>query len=133
MFAEVSKFLFHVSSVEYLGYIVSSEGLYMDNAKVQKIHNLPPQKTSTLFNNSLVLQTSTSISSRIIQRLLVDSQNSSKKDSIFLLLNEEGLRHFHQLKKAFTTFPILSHFNSSLPTIVETDASDYGLGSVLSQ
>ncbi|MBW0533450.1 hypothetical protein O181_073165, partial [Austropuccinia psidii MF-1] len=45
----------------------------------------------------------------------------------------EALRHFHQLKEVFTTPPILSHFNPSLPTIVETDAADYALGSVLSQ
>ncbi|MBW0540171.1 hypothetical protein O181_079886 [Austropuccinia psidii MF-1] len=45
----------------------------------------------------------------------------------------EALRQFHQLKEAFTIAPILSHFNPSLPTIVETDASDYALGAVLSQ
>ncbi|MBW0473495.1 hypothetical protein O181_013210 [Austropuccinia psidii MF-1] len=54
------------------------------------------------------------------------------KDSPFPL-NEEALRQFHQLKEAFTTAPILSHFNLSLPTIAETDASDYALGAVLSQ
>ncbi|MBW0551698.1 hypothetical protein O181_091413 [Austropuccinia psidii MF-1] len=55
-----------------------------------------------------------------------------KKDSLFPL-NEEALRQFHQLKKAFTTAPVLSHFNPSLPTIVETNTSDYALGAVLSQ
>ncbi|MBW0525291.1 hypothetical protein O181_065006 [Austropuccinia psidii MF-1] len=40
---------------------------------------------------------------------------------------------FHQFKEAFTTAPILSQFNPSLPTIVETDASDYALGTVMSQ
>ncbi|MBW0537345.1 hypothetical protein O181_077060 [Austropuccinia psidii MF-1] len=55
-----------------------------------------------------------------------------KKDSHFPL-NEEALRQFHQLKEAFTIAPILSHFDPSLPTIVETDASDYALGAVLSQ
>ncbi|MBW0484180.1 hypothetical protein O181_023895 [Austropuccinia psidii MF-1] len=53
-------------------------------------------------------------------------------DSPFLF-NEEGLSQFQVLKKACTTAPILSHFNPSLPTIVETDAADYALGSVLSQ
>ncbi|MBW0479127.1 hypothetical protein O181_018842 [Austropuccinia psidii MF-1] len=54
------------------------------------------------------------------------------KDSCFPL-NEEALRKFHQLKEAFTISPILSHFDPSLPTIVETDASDYAFGAVLSQ
>ncbi|MBW0509733.1 hypothetical protein O181_049448 [Austropuccinia psidii MF-1] len=50
-----------------------------------------------------------------------------------LIFNEEGLSQFQLLKEAFTTAPILSHFNASLPTIVETDASNYSLGAVLSQ
>ncbi|MBW0582207.1 hypothetical protein O181_121922, partial [Austropuccinia psidii MF-1] len=48
-------------------------------------------------------------------------------------LNEEALRQFYQLKEAFTIAPILSHFDPSLPTIVETGAFDYALGAVLSQ
>ncbi|MBW0495814.1 hypothetical protein O181_035529 [Austropuccinia psidii MF-1] len=40
---------------------------------------------------------------------------------------------FQLLKESFTTAPILSHFDTSLSTIVETDASGYALGFVLSQ
>ncbi|MBW0557940.1 hypothetical protein O181_097655 [Austropuccinia psidii MF-1] len=49
------------------------------------------------------------------------------------MFNEEALSKFQILKEEFTTAPILSHFNPSLPTIVETDASDDALGAVLSQ
>ncbi|MBW0532975.1 hypothetical protein O181_072690, partial [Austropuccinia psidii MF-1] len=49
------------------------------------------------------------------------------------IFNEEALSQFQVLKEALTTAPILSHFNRSLPTIVETDASYYALGAVLSQ
>ncbi|MBW0563832.1 hypothetical protein O181_103547 [Austropuccinia psidii MF-1] len=55
-----------------------------------------------------------------------------KKDSPFIF-NEEALSQFQSLKESSTTAPISSHFNPSLPTIVETDASDYALGAVLSQ
>ncbi|MBW0523716.1 hypothetical protein O181_063431 [Austropuccinia psidii MF-1] len=48
-------------------------------------------------------------------------------------LSPEALRQFHKLKEAFTTATIIPHFNPSLPTIVNTDASDYALGAVLSQ
>ncbi|MBW0573721.1 hypothetical protein O181_113436 [Austropuccinia psidii MF-1] len=47
--------------------------------------------------------------------------------------NEEALSQFHQLKEAFTTAPFHHSSNPSLPTIVETDASNYALGAVLSQ
>ncbi|MBW0518974.1 hypothetical protein O181_058689 [Austropuccinia psidii MF-1] len=96
LFAKASKCLFHASSLEYLGYAVSSEGLKMDSSKISAL-------TSFL-----------------------------KKDSPFIF-NEEALSQFQIPKEAFTTTPILSHFNPSLPTIVETDASYYALGAVLSQ
>jgi hypothetical protein len=40
---------------------------------------------------------------------------------------------FNKLKKTFTSAPILAHFDGSLETIVETDASDYAVGAVLLQ
>ncbi|MBW0475684.1 hypothetical protein O181_015399 [Austropuccinia psidii MF-1] len=49
------------------------------------------------------------------------------------LLPPEALSHFKILKEELTTAPILSHFNPSLPTILETSASEYALGAVLSQ
>jgi RNase H-like domain found in reverse transcriptase len=36
------------------------------------------------------------------------------------------------LKKAFTSAPILSHWVPDLPLVVETDALDYALGTILS-
>jgi DNA-binding transcriptional regulator LsrR (DeoR family) len=37
------------------------------------------------------------------------------------------------LKHLFTVAPILVHFHPEKPTVVETDASDFTLGAVLSQ
>ncbi|MBW0504361.1 hypothetical protein O181_044076 [Austropuccinia psidii MF-1] len=48
------------------------------------------------------------------------------------LLPPEALSQFQIIKEEFTTSTILSHLKPSLPTIVETDASDYALASVLS-
>jgi hypothetical protein len=42
-------------------------------------------------------------------------------------------RSFDNLKKAFTSAPILVHADQSKPFIIEADASDFALGSILSQ
>ncbi|MBW0584707.1 hypothetical protein O181_124422 [Austropuccinia psidii MF-1] len=132
LFAKASKCLFHVSSVEYLGYVASSEGLKMDQAKFQQILNWPPPRKLKALQPFLGF-------SNFYHRFI---KNYSKKISSFtgflkkyshFPLNEEALRQFHQLKEEFIIHPILSHFDPSLPTIVETDASDYALGAVLSQ
>ncbi|MBW0544050.1 hypothetical protein O181_083765 [Austropuccinia psidii MF-1] len=83
------------------------------------------QETSRLFNHSLALPISTAVSSRIIQRRSVNSPVSSRKITV-----SPSMR---KLLVIFTTATILSRFNPSLPTIVETDASDYALGALLSQ
>ncbi|MBW0575577.1 hypothetical protein O181_115292, partial [Austropuccinia psidii MF-1] len=44
LFAKASKCVIHASSMEYLGYVVSSEGLKMNSSKVQKIINWPQPK-----------------------------------------------------------------------------------------
>ncbi|MBW0528834.1 hypothetical protein O181_068549 [Austropuccinia psidii MF-1] len=132
LFAKASKFLFPVYRIESLDYIVSSEGLKMDQAKVQQIPNWPlPRKLKTPqsflgfsnFDHHFIKNYSKKIS----------SLTSFLNKYSCLPLNEEALRHFHQLKDAFTTASILSHFNPSLPTTLETDASDYALGAILSQ
>ena len=40
---------------------------------------------------------------------------------------------FKQLKRLFTSAPVLSHPDPSLQFVVEVDASDVGVGAVLSQ
>jgi len=47
--------------------------------------------------------------------------------------NPEVGRTFEELKKRFTTAPILAHFDVQRPVIIETDASDFAIGAVLSQ
>ncbi|MBW0587173.1 hypothetical protein O181_126888 [Austropuccinia psidii MF-1] len=132
LFSKASKCLFHVSSVEYLGYVVSSEGLKMDQAKLQQILNWPPPRNLKTLQSFLGFANFYRHFIKNYSKKIISLTSFLKKDSCFPL-NEEALSHFHQLKEAFTTAPILSHFNPSLPTIVETDASDYALGAVLSQ
>ncbi|MBW0487696.1 hypothetical protein O181_027411 [Austropuccinia psidii MF-1] len=131
-FAKSSRCVFHASSLEYLGYVVSSEGLKIDCSKVKQILNWPHPK------NIKALQSFLGFSNFYLSFIKNYSKKISsltsllKKDSPFIF-NEESLSHFQILKEAFTTSPILSHFTPSLPTILGIDAYDYALVSVLSQ
>ncbi|MBW0572725.1 hypothetical protein O181_112440 [Austropuccinia psidii MF-1] len=132
LFAKASKCLFHVSSVEYLGYVVSSEGLKGDQAKVQQILNWPPPRNLKALQSFLGFANFYCHFIKNYSKKISSLTSFLMKDSCFPL-NKEALSQFHQLKEAFTTAPIISHFNPSLPTTVETNASNYALGAVLGE
>ncbi|MBW0513835.1 hypothetical protein O181_053550 [Austropuccinia psidii MF-1] len=105
LFSKVSKCLFHVSSVEYQGYIVSAEVFKMDQAKVQQILKWPPPKIFKALQSFL----------GFAKFYCCFIKNSSKKISSltsflkkysFFTLNGEALSQFRQLKEALTTAPI---------------------------
>ncbi|MBW0511011.1 hypothetical protein O181_050726 [Austropuccinia psidii MF-1] len=132
LFSKASKCVFHALSVEYLGYVVSSEGLKMHSSKVQQILNWPQPKNIKEPQSLLGRDSFYCCFIKNYSKNISSLTAHLKKDSPFIF-NEEALSQFHILKEAFTTAPILSHFNPSLPSIVETDACDYAFGAVLSQ
>ncbi|MBW0538465.1 hypothetical protein O181_078180 [Austropuccinia psidii MF-1] len=125
LFAKASKCVFHASSVEYFPYVVSSEGPKMDYSKVQQILNWTQPR------NIKALQSFLGFAN--FYYCFIKHYSKKSLLSLPFIFNEEALSQFQILKEAFTTAPILPHFNPSQPTIVETDASDYSLGAVLSQ
>ncbi|MBW0573660.1 hypothetical protein O181_113375, partial [Austropuccinia psidii MF-1] len=132
LFAKASNCVFHASSVEYLGYVVTSEGLKMDSSKAQQILNWPQPKNIKALQSFLGFAIFYRPFIKNYSKKISALTSLLKKDSPFIF-NEEALSQFQILKEAFTTAPILSNFNPSLPAVVETDASDYALGAVLSQ
>ncbi|MBW0474330.1 hypothetical protein O181_014045 [Austropuccinia psidii MF-1] len=120
--------VFSSSQEEHFKHVTSVLQRLRDNNLFAKASN---QRTSNHSNLSLALQLLALFHSKLFQKISALT-SLLKKDSPFIF-NEEALIQFQILKEAFTTAPTLSHFNPSLPTIVETDASDYALGAVLSQ
>ncbi|MBW0533810.1 hypothetical protein O181_073525 [Austropuccinia psidii MF-1] len=104
----------------------------MDQEKVKQILNWTPPRNLKALQSFLGFANFYFHFIKNYSKKISSITSFLKKDSCFPL-NEEALRKFHQLKEAFTTSPILSHVNPYLPTIVETDTSDYALGAVLSQ
>ena len=71
--------------------------------------------------------------SKITAPLITLTKTTEK--SFMFPWNSEGpeQKAFESLKKAFTTAPLLAHFNLNLETLVESDASYYVVAAVLSQ
>ncbi|MBW0576433.1 hypothetical protein O181_116148, partial [Austropuccinia psidii MF-1] len=132
LFAKASKCVFHASSVEYFGNVVSSDGLKMNLSNVQQVLNWPQPKNIKALQSFLAFANFYHCFIKNYSKKITALTSLLKKDSPFIF-TEVALSQFQILKEAFTTAPILSHFNLSLLTIVETDASDYALGAVLSQ
>ncbi|MBW0492657.1 hypothetical protein O181_032372 [Austropuccinia psidii MF-1] len=108
LFDTASKFLFHVSSVEYLGYVVSFEGLKMDQAKVQQILNWPPPRNLKAPQSLLGFADFYQCFIKNYSKKISSLTSFLKKDSCFPL-NEEALSQFHQLKEVLTSIPILPY------------------------
>ncbi|MBW0547694.1 hypothetical protein O181_087409 [Austropuccinia psidii MF-1] len=104
----------------------------MDSSKFQQIPNWPQPKNIKALQSFLGFANFYRCFIKNYFKKISALTPLLKTDSPFIF-NEEALSQFQILNEAFTTAPILSHFNPSLPTLVETDASDYSLGAVLSQ
>ncbi|MBW0483767.1 hypothetical protein O181_023482 [Austropuccinia psidii MF-1] len=102
LFARASKCPFHSSSVEYLSYIVSSEGLKMDHPKFKQILNWPPPRNLKALYSFLGFANIYRCFIKNYSKKTSSLKRFLKKDSCFPL-NEEALRQFHQFKEAFTT------------------------------
>ncbi|MBW0586482.1 hypothetical protein O181_126197 [Austropuccinia psidii MF-1] len=104
----------------------------MDSSKVQQILNWPQPKNIKAFQSFLGFANFYCCFIKNYSKKISALTSLLKKDSPFIF-NEEAVSQFKIPKEEFTTARILSHFNPSLPTILETDAFDYALGAVLSQ
>jgi hypothetical protein len=130
--AKPEKCKFHTSSVEYLGVIITPEGVRMDPKKVQAIIQWPaPRKVKEL---------QSFLGFANFYRRFIDNYSGITKPLNNLLRGnapwkwtEQCEDVFQLLKKAFTSAPILRLFDPTLPIILECDASDFAIAAIISQ
>jgi hypothetical protein len=123
---------FHVDKTEFLGFIVSPKGVTMDEKKLKAIREW--ESPSSVHDVQVFLGFA-NFYRRFIRRyshIAGPLFDLLKKTGIFAW-TEKAQSAFEALKHAFTTAPILQHFDPNLETVVETDASDYVVSGILSQ
>lgn len=130
----VEKSVFHAKSVRFLGFVISESGVAMEPERVEVIQNWP---TPTSVRDIRVFLGFTGFYRRFIHRYsyvarpLTDRLRGEDTGAIQLSLPEKA--SFLTLKLLFTSAPLLRHYDPSLRLRVDTDASGYAIGAVLSQ
>jgi hypothetical protein len=132
LYCKKSKCEFLKTSVEYLGHVISDQGIQVDPKKVESIVNWPVPKDVSALRSFLGLA---NYYRRFIQDYAKYTEPLNKllrKDSEYLW-NEDCQGAMDFLKEKLSSAPILRSADHSLPFQVTTDASDYAVGAVLSQ
>jgi transposase InsO family protein len=123
---------FFTQKTTYIGLIVSPGGISMDPKKTTAIKDW---KSPKCVKDVQAFLGFANFYRRFIQgfsALAAPLSALTRKDTPFLW-TEKTEAAFQALKQAFTTAPILHHFDPEKPIIVETDASDYVSAGILSQ
>jgi hypothetical protein len=127
------KCFWSTNRVDFLGYVISKDGIEMAQDKVQCIRDWECPRSlrdvQSFIGFANFYRWFIKGFSKIAKPLS-DSTKGAPRDWIW---TDAMTKAFEKLKHCFTTTPILTHFDLHCECIVKTDASDFALGSTLSQ
>ncbi|KAK3574553.1 hypothetical protein QTP86_009553 [Hemibagrus guttatus] len=133
LYVKLEKCEFHRSTVTFLGYVISHQGVEMDVVKVRAVTEWPAPTTVRELQRFLgfpnfyrrFIRNYSSVAGPLTSLL----RGKPKK----LTWTDQAQVALQQLKGCFTTAPILRHPDPDMPLMVEVHTSCSGLGAVLSQ
>ena len=132
LYAKVEKCEFAREEMTFVGYMVSKAGIGMDPAKISSILDWPIPTS--------VKEVQSFLGFANFYRKFIDGYSrlaapltTLTRKSVRFTWSDEAAAAFRSLQLAFTSAPILRHFQPDRPLVVEADASDFALGCVLSQ
>ena len=131
LYALSTKCVFHQNRVEFLGFILGSDGLRMNESKIQTIWDWPIPYQMKNVQSFLGF-------TNFYRRFINNYAGVSAPLTRLTRKNEpwswmtDCQAAFDDLKRTFTTAPILGHWDPKSPIILETDVSDRALAAILS-
>lgn len=131
LFLKPSKCTFGATVVKYLGHFISAAGVSTDPSKIKAVEQWPTPTTQKQLRSFLGLA---NYYRRFIQGYSIIARpltNMFKKDGF--LWCSEAVAAFDALKSALTSSPVLALPEFGKDFVIETDASNTGIGAVLMQ
>lgn len=132
LYVSVTKCSFHVLECDLFGYLVSNRGLRMNPEKIAPVKEWPRPETVKQLQSFLAFS---NFYKRFIKNFskICNPMNRLLRKNVPFAWSDECNSAFEFLKGCFISAPILKFFDFTQPAILETDASDFALGSILSQ
>lgn len=132
LFANPDKCAFNKSEVDYLGYVIGSDGIKMSPKKLEVVRDWPKPRNVRDVQGFLGF---TNFYRRFFSHyssLALLLTALCHKDISFSFGTSERAA-FQALKSALCSYPVLRHFDPTRPCTLATDASDFALSGVLQQ
>jgi hypothetical protein len=132
MMLKLKKCEWAKKNVEYLGYIVGTDGLKPDNKKIEKIKNLKPPKNIKQIREINGLCSYYRKFVKGYSKIVKPIMELTRKDVPFVWTDKQQ-KALEEIKEKLINYPILQHPNFEKEFILITDASGEGLGAILEQ
>ena len=132
LYAKLEKCEFDKSSVEFLGYVISQDGISMDPRKIDTLLSWKRPNSVKEVQSFLGFANFYRIFIKDYSKTVSPLTALTRKATTFQW-NLQAEEAYKTLEKCFTTAPVLAHADPSRPFVLETDGSDFALGAVLSQ
>jgi transposase InsO family protein len=136
-----SKCYFMKREVQYLGHVVGTDGIHTDPQKTEKVNNWPRPKTIKELKSFLgfcgyyrrFIHHYSDITHPLDVLCSQDNSIKGKGNVITGKWSDVHEEAFNSLKHALVSAPILCYPQQDCEFILDTDASNSGIGAVLSQ
>ena len=132
LFVKAEKCEFGVSTVSFLGHVIQEGRVRADANKVRAVEEWPAPSSRKELQRFLGFA---NFYRRFIRdySMVASPLTRLTSSTVPFCWSDEANEAFNQLKHLFTTAPVLVQPDTSKQFIVEVDASDTGVGAVLSQ